>query len=274
MSLERIDEIEQELTNIIKIGDGGQKEVYSANHASLGKVAFKKTKIGSNEQRKRMEREASILKGESNNAFPKVYEISFSADGSRCVIVEEFLEAETLRTVMAKYYKPKDALILLKELTKKLSVVWQKNIVHRDLKPENIMIEQSGNARIIDFGCARVLDERTITLQGIAPMTIRYAAPEQLKYDKKLISIRTDQFALGVITGELIFKGNHPFSPSLTGSPDYVTAIFQNNWYRNGVKQYPNLTNLLERLLAVQPYMRFKSGDVMVEAIELAIGDF
>ena len=238
MGLERIDQIEQELTDITKIVDGGQKEVYSANHTLIGKVAYKKMNIASDEQRKRMEREASILEGENNNAFPKIFEISFSNDGLRCVILEEFLEGQTLRKVIANYYSPKKSLQLLKELTEKLKIVWSKKIVHRDLKPENIMIEQSGNARIIDFGCARVLDDKTITLRGNAPLTVPYAAPEQIIYDKKLISIRTDQFALGIITGELFYKGIHPFSPKLTGEADYVSAILNNNWYRDGVKPY------------------------------------
>jgi serine/threonine-protein kinase len=273
MNVEKIDQIESILTDIEKIADGGQKEVYSAIHPVYGKVAYKKVNNLSKQDRLRMKREADILNELNHTAFPKLFKLVFSDDETRCIILEEFIEADTLEKVMSNYYDPKKALLLIKETTNILSIVWNKNIVHRDIKPNNILIDKLGNVKIIDFGIARDLDDKTITSFGGAPLTKAYAAPEQLKYDKSRITIRTDQFALGIILGELLFRGNHPFSEKLTKEPDLVKAILDNNWYRDGIQGRPCLSNLLERLLNPQSHSRFPNAERLIQAIDDAIGE-
>jgi serine/threonine-protein kinase len=88
-------------------------------------------------------------------------------------------------------------------------------VVHRDLKPQNIMIDQDGNARIMDFGIARSLRAKGITGSGVMIGTPEYMSPEQV--DGKEADQRADIYSLGVIlyemvTGRVPFEGDTPFS--------------------------------------------------------------
>ncbi len=272
--MERFDQIESELSNIKLINKGGQKIVYFAIHPKYGSIAYKKVNKMNDETRKRMLREAKILQELNHTSFPKIYEIAISSDNSQCVIIEEFIDGTTLRKIMRNYYSPCNALSLLKELTEILSIIWDKRIVHRDLKPENILVNKNNEIKIIDFGCARDLNDTTITKEGGAPLTKIYAAPEQIQYNKNNISWRTDQFALGIITGELLYKGIHPFDYRLTGETDLVYAILHNKWCRNQFLEHTNVLNLFERLLSVQPHSRYPNTIEMLNAINLAKGDY
>jgi serine/threonine-protein kinase len=269
-----IDQIEHDIKNKVLIATGGQKSVYSANHTIYGKVAFKEVKDLDEEMKKRMEREVSILRELNTSSYPKIFDMAFSDDKKRCIILEEFIESDTLRKVMNNYFEPRKALELIREIVIKLSTIWEKNIVHRDIKPENILIENSGSVKIIDLGCARDLDEKTITQMGGAPHTKAYAAPEQIQYNKTRITTRTDQFPIGIILGELVYQGIHPFHYKLTKDPNLINAMLSNNWYRQGVRNYPKLSYLMERLLSVQPYNRFASTNQLLNAIDEAKGEF
>ena len=87
-------------------------------------------------------------------------------------------------------------------------------IVHRDLKPSNIMIDKGGNARIMDFGIARSVEDKDASGVGIVIGTPAYMSPEQA--EGKEADPRSDIYALGVIlyemlTGHLPFEGDTSF---------------------------------------------------------------
>ena len=84
-------------------------------------------------------------------------------------------------------------------------------VVHRDLKPSNILVTPSGVPKVLDFGIARLLDPkdtRELTVQGLAPMTLRYASPEQIL--NQTVTTATDVFTLGLLLYLLLTDG-HPF---------------------------------------------------------------
>ncbi|MEE9152410.1 MAG: protein kinase, partial [Thermoplasmata archaeon] len=86
---------------------------------------------------------------------------------------------------------------------------------HRDLKPQNVMVDEDGNARIMDFGIARSLESKGITGAGVMIGTPEYMSPEQV--EGKEAGQSSDIYSLGVIlyemvTGRVPFKGDTPFT--------------------------------------------------------------
>lgn len=100
----------------------------------------------------------------------------------------------------------KEVMTILSQISEALHYAHQQNVVHRDLKPGNILFNAKGEALLADFGISIILDEagtRVVDESG----THAYMAPEQFK---KIVSKRSDQYALGCIAYEL-FTGQRPF---------------------------------------------------------------
>jgi serine/threonine protein kinase len=84
-------------------------------------------------------------------------------------------------------------------------------VIHRDLKPQNIMVDEEGNARIMDFGIARSLKTKGITAAGVMIGTPEYMSPEQV--EGKEVDQRSDIYSLGVILYDLrLEEASHPCS--------------------------------------------------------------
>ena len=101
------------------------------------------------------------------------------------------------------------------QLCEGLSEAHRLGVVHRDLKPQNIMVDEDGNARIMDFGIARSLRGKGITGTGVMIGTPEYMSPEQV--EGKEADQRSDIYSLGIIlyemlTGRVPFEGETPLS--------------------------------------------------------------
>ncbi len=107
------------------------------------------------------------------------------------------------------------AISIAKQICDGLEEAHGLGIVHRDLKPQNIMIDDNGNARIMDFGIARTVKDKGITGSGVMIGTPEYMSPEQV--EAKEVDQRSDIYSLGVIlyemvTGRMPFEGETPLS--------------------------------------------------------------
>src|SRR5512133_3884424 len=145
------------------LGVGGMGEVYLARDERLGrKVALKllpKRLTADETQLSRFKIEARSASALNHPNILTVYEIG--AEGNRHFIATEFIEGITLRaSLMRGRLNLHDALEIAVQVASALAAAHEAGVVHRDIKPENIMLRPDGYAKVLDFGIAKLSEQR------------------------------------------------------------------------------------------------------------------
>jgi serine/threonine protein kinase len=202
------------------IGRGGMGEVYRAWDPRLRRnVAIKVLHGISNiepDRLRRFEDEARATAALNHTNIVSVYDVG--AHNGAPYIVSELLEGQTLRSMLARSPLSTEAAIALTlQLCEGLAAAHDKGIVHRDLKPENLFITHGQHLKILDFGLAKLVEQRATTASttttldkapGVIIGTVGYLSPEQIKGE--VVDCRSDIFTLGIILYEVL-AGTRPF---------------------------------------------------------------
>lgn len=196
-----------------ELGSGGMGRVYKVFDQKIKEaVALKliKSEIAANE--KTIERFANELKYSRKIAHRNVCRMyDLGHEGPVPYITMEYISGEDLKSFIRRSGQLSigKAVSLAKQVTDGLAEAHHLGIVHRDLKPTNIMIDQEGNAKIMDFGIARSLHVEGVTASGTMIGTPEYMSPEQAEFSN--VDERSDIYSLGVILYEMV-TGVTPFS--------------------------------------------------------------
>jgi serine/threonine protein kinase len=200
---------------IQEIGQGGMGIVYKAEDIKLKRcVALKFLPphlMNSLELKERFLIEAQAAAALSHPNICVIYEVGES--GEHPYIAMEYVEGETLRDKIKKGpLKPEEALAIVSQVAAGLGEAHCKGIIHRDIKSANIMVTEKGQAKVMDFGLAKLQGGSSLTMSQTTLGTVAYMSPEQARGDE--LDPRTDLWSLGVVlyemlTGKLPFRGDH-----------------------------------------------------------------
>ena len=202
----------------------GDSENFLIDWEKWGRVVVKVVGDASADALSRLQAETAILNELRPVNFPALLYSNLFVDNPETderlseriyVSIEEFIVSNTLAKTIDEYKGDvSGAIDVCVGVANALLPLWMhsRRFVHRDIKPENILIRSSGDVVVIDLGIVRETGAVGLTCDGWgkAPLTLDFAAPEQIANDKDAISFKTDFFAIGVLMYRLI-SGKHPF---------------------------------------------------------------
>jgi len=263
-----------------RLGEGGMGVIYEAEQEHpRRRVAVKVLRAGlySKSQLSRFRAEWDALGRLNHPGIANVYEA-----GSGDVVFENFtielpyLAMELVDGRSLIEYVTGEGLdrtlrlSLFTDICEAIRHAHEQSVVHRDLKPSNIVVDTSGNAKVLDFGVARITDEQRTqnTRTGDVIGTVRYMSPEQL-FGSREVDARSDIYSLGVMLFELL-TGASPYGDSDTSITDRIL------WHERGsvprvARHDPSLRGDMDAIvrmaMAADPGERYQSAEALANDV-------
>jgi len=253
---------------IEEIGRGGMGVVYKAQDTRLKRtVALKFLPPGLTripEAKERFIREAQAAAALDHPNICTVYEGDEAEE--KTFISMAYIEGQSLqKRIEQGFLELEEALDIAVQVAAGLEEAHKKGIVHRDIKSANIMVIEKGQAKIMDFGLAKVEGAALVTKEGTTMGTAAYMSPEQARGER--VGHRTDIWSLGVVlyqmlSGQLPFKGERetsvmysivheepkPLMNLCAGLPKSLERIIGKALAKNVEERYTDVSEMLKEL--------------------------
>ncbi|HJU42678.1 MAG TPA: protein kinase [Vicinamibacterales bacterium] len=257
-----------------RLGGGGMGVVYTAEDVRLDRpVALKFLPERVHRDRAALERFRREARSASSLNHPNICTIfDVGEQDGRPFIVMERLEGQTLKHHIQGNPLPIDDVLKFgREVLSVLEAAHAKGIVHRDIKPANIFVTDRGQAKVLDFGIAKlvadvesvditsasaatVTGEHTLTQPGAAIGTVPYMSPEQAHGNQ--VDARSDLFSFGAVLYEMA-TGTRAFPKALDWTPPPAPPELDRELYR-----------IVLKLLEVDPQARYQRASNVLSDLE------
>ena len=278
-----------------EVAHGGMGTVYEAHRvddAYQKRVAVKMIHRGHDNELilRRFRQERQILARLEHPNIAALLDGGASDDGQPYFAME-YVAGRPIDVHCAEERLPlRDRLALFRQVCDAVQYAHRNLVVHRDLKPGNILVTADGQAKLLDFGIAKLLSEdeaddgASMTRAGLHPLTTAYASPEQVRGDE--ISTASDVFSLGVVLYELLsgvapFRANDatplelqrritedsPPRPSTAASADAATAMHFASERRLHRALRGELDTIVMMALRKEPERRYSSVEQFSEDV-------
>ena len=216
--------------------------------------------------RDRFLRERQLLASLNHPSIVRVMDAGHTGDGQPYLVME-YVEGVSI-DVRAATMDVRERLLLFLGVCEGVSHAHRHLIIHRDLKPSNLLVDKSGQAKVLDFGIARILDDTGDATQTVERLlTPNYASPEQLRGASQTTA--TDIYSLGAVLYKILTGRSPHESESHTSQAVEIVA---------GIREIPAPTRLnpklpadvdyiLGKTLRIEPEERYASVDALANDI-------
>ena len=215
----------------------------------------------------RFRREAQAAGGLIHPNIVSVFD--YGETGEIAFIVMEFVDGPPLKTLLDRHERFELAHIvrIMQDLLAGLQFSHERGVVHRDIKPANVMLTSAGQAKIADFGIARI-ESSAMTQAGTVLGTPAYMSPEQLM--GQVVDARSDIYSAGVLLYQLL-TGERPFDGSLSAIMHKALNTEPPLPSQLSVTCPPAFDAVVRRAMAKRPEQRYPSAAAFAEALRDAV---
>lgn len=220
-----------ELTRVL--GEGGMGTVWEAQRVEGGfeqrvAVKFLRHVVSDSRGQRRFRFECEVLGRLQHPTIARILDTGQTTAGTPYLVMEHVEGLRIDEYCDQRALSVRERVRLVVKICGAVAHAHRNLVVHRDIKPGNILVTDEGEPRLLDFGIAKLLDsdreQAALTVEGLGPMTLEYASPEQVQ--GMPVTTASDVYSLGALLYQLL-TGQTPFGDSASSPLDLGRSVVE-----------------------------------------------